>query len=41
LTNHCSFLNFGEFPIKGAVQLRQNKAAAEQLAEKIGFSFRH
>jgi len=33
LTNHRSFLNFGEFTIKGAVQLHQNGAAAAWPAE--------
>jgi hypothetical protein len=41
LTNHRSFLNFGEFTIKGVVQLRQNGAAAARLAKKIGFPFGH
>jgi len=41
LANNRSFLNFGEFTIKEAVQLRQNKAAAARLAEKIGFPFGH
>jgi len=41
LTNHRSFLNFGEFTIKETVQLRQNKAAAARSTGKIGFSFWH
>jgi hypothetical protein len=40
LTNHRSFLNFGEFTIKGVVQLHQNGAAAAWPAEKNRLSVR-